>query len=197
VPLLSAFSALELQFNGTSGGTPSSITESYSVVYASATTFKVNLNFQGDGQNMNSTAWILRSNGSAIAIDEAGYNLTSSITGSLVVGLFAGFSAEIQAASQLSTYTSNQYFKSTGTSSVTLGTNTFTVTNYVANTLPQTITPCNGSPTTLTNFALSVGTPSGSSTKLVTYLAIAGSDTINGVATPYNTVIKVVSLTVA
>jgi hypothetical protein len=146
---------------------------------------------------MNSTAWILRSNGSAIAIDEAGYNLTSSITGSLVVGLFAGFSAEIQAASQLSTYTSNQYFKSTGTSSVTLGTNTFTVTNYVANTLPQTITPCNGSPTTLTNFALSVGTPSGSSTKLVTYLAIAGSDTINGVATPYNTVIKVVSLTVA
>jgi hypothetical protein len=196
VPLLSAFSALELQFNGTSNGQTSSITESYSVVYASATTFKVNLNFQGNGENENSTAYILR-NGTTIAISEAGYNLTSSISADMTVGLFAGFSAEIQAANQLPTYTSNQYFKSTGTSSVTLGTNTFKVTNYVANTLPQTITPCNGSPSTLTAFNLSVGTPSGSSTKLVTYLSISGTETVAGAAQSYSETITVTSLTVA
>jgi hypothetical protein len=196
VPLLSAFSALKLEYNVTSGSQAESFTESYSTVYASATTFKIDLSFQSNAQNMNSTAYILR-NGTAIAINEAGENLTGSITQEMVVGLFAGFSAEIEAAAQLPTYTAPQYFHTTGTSSVTLGTNTFTVTNYVANTLPQTITPCNGAPSTLTSFSLSVGVPSGSSTKLVTYLQIAGSSTSAGVVTSFNSVIRVVSLTVA
>jgi len=166
-------------------------------VYASATTFKVILNFQGNGENMNSTAWILRSNGSAIAINEAGTNVTGTFVSEMTIGLFAGFSAEISAAAQLPTYTDSQYFHSAGTSSVTLGTNTFTVTNYVANTLPQTITPCNGSPSTLTNFSLSVGTPTGSNTRLVTDMQIAGTSSVGGVSQSYTTTIKVISLTVA
>jgi hypothetical protein len=115
----------------------------------------------------------------------------------MVVGLFAGFAAEVQSASQLSTYTASQYFHSTGTSSVKLGPTTVTVTNYVANTLPQTITSCpSGTTTTLTSYKMSVGQPTGTSFQLVTNIQIAGSSTTNGQTSNFAYTIQVVSLTV-
>jgi hypothetical protein len=166
-------------------------------VYASATTYKVTVVSSANGQvTPAETAWILK-DGTVLAINVAGQNLTGSIAQTMIVGVFAGFSAEVQAGSQLSTYTATQYFHSTGTSSVTIGSNTFTVTNYSANTLPQTITSClSGSTTNLTAYKLSVGTPTGTSYKVVTYMQIAGSSTINGQTSSINYVIQIVSLTV-
>jgi hypothetical protein len=195
VPLLSAFSALKLEYNITSGTTSLNFTEAYSTVYASPTTYKIDLEYVASGANFNSTAWILR-NGTALAVDQEGYNLTGSASQSIVDGLLAGFSAEIQLGSELSQFTSSQSFHSNGNSTVTLGTNTFTVTNYVANTLPQTVTAC-GITTTLTGYSLSVGEPQGSSFELVTYAQLAGTTISGGIATEFAYSIQIVSLTVA
>jgi hypothetical protein len=188
---------MELKYNLTSGSTQSNLTESYTTVYASATTYKVTITSSENSQSTPpETVWILK-NGTVLAISVEGQNLTGSIAQTMIVGVFAGFSAEVQAGSQLSTYTANQYFHSTGTSSVTIGSSTFTVTNYSANTLPQTITDClTGSTTNLTAYKLSVGTPTGTSYKVVTYMQIAGSSTINGQTVDTDYIIQVVSLTV-
>jgi hypothetical protein len=187
---------MKLEYNLTSGTTQTSLTESYTEAYASATTFKVNMVNVEAGQNQTTTAWISR-DGTVLAIDEAGTNVTGAIAQELVVGLFAGFSAEVEAGSQLSTYTATQFFHTTGTSSVTIGSNTFTVTNWAANTLPQTITSCPpGTSTNLTAYKLSVGTPKGSSYDIVTYMQIAGTSTSNGQSANIDYVIQVVSLTV-
>jgi hypothetical protein len=197
VPLVSTFSGMQLRYNLTSGTQQSNLTESYTRVYASATTYKVTVTSSiGSQVTPPETAWILK-NGTVLAINVAGQNLTGPTAQTMIVGLFAGFSAEVQAGSQLSTYTASQYFHTTGTSSVTIGSSTFAVTNYAANTLPQTITSCPpGTTTTLTNYKLSVGTPNGTSYKVVTYMQIAGSSTSNGQTSNFNYVIQIVSLTV-
>jgi hypothetical protein len=71
------------------------------------------------------------------------------------------------------------------------------VTNYAANSLPETVSYCGNSPTTLTAFSFSVGTPQGSSSPLVTNENIAGSDMLNGQTTTYNYVLQVTSITIA
>jgi hypothetical protein len=163
-------------------------------LYTSSTTYKITLNYAvGAGtQNQTSTAWILK-NGTVLAVNFAGQNVTGASAQTMVAGLFAGFSEEVFASSQLSTYTASQYFHSTGTSSVTIGSNSLTVTNYAANKLPQTITLCSGDVSTLTGFKLSVGTPRGTTFQLVTDFEIAGSSSSNGQSSQFNLVVKVVS----
>jgi len=186
---------MKLQYNLTSGASQTSLTEAYNRVYASSTTYKITITSNEGGQNTTQTAWILK-DGTVLAIEEAGTNLTGSIAQDMVIGLFAGFAAEVQAGSQLSTYTASQYFHSTGTMSVTIGTNTFTVTNWAANTLPQTITSCTGTSTNLTAYKLSVGTPKGTSYAVVTYMQLAGSSTVNGQPESFSYIIQIISLTV-
>jgi hypothetical protein len=188
---------MELKYNITSGTSQTNLTESYTRVYASATTYKVTVSSSANGQTTPpETAWILK-DGTVLAVNVAGTNITGSPAQQMIVGVFAGFSAEVQAGNQLSTYTANQYFHTTGTSSVTIGSSTFPVTNYAANTLPQTITDCiTGATTNLTAYKLSVGTPSGTSYKVVTYMQLAGSSTSNGQPVNFNYVIQIVSLTV-
>jgi hypothetical protein len=192
---------MQLKYNLTSGTSQSNLTESYTRVYASATTYKVTIASSANGQaTPPETAWILK-DGTVLAINVAGQNLTGTTAQSMIVGVFAGFSAEVQAGSQLSTYTASQYFHTTGTSSVTIGSNTFSVTNWAANTLPQTITSCSsgltaGTTTNLTAYKLSVGTPKGTSYQVVTYMQLAGSSTNNGQTSNFNYVIQIVSFTV-
>jgi len=72
-----------------------------------------------------------------------------------------------------------------------------TVTNYVANTLPTPINEC-GVDSTLTPFALSVGTPPGGNSPLVTYEHFAGNEVVNGgQQSTYDIVIQITALTVA
>jgi hypothetical protein len=182
-------------YNGSSGGQTFNETATYTTIYASATTYKVNMTYTVNGSPaLASTIWILK-NGTSIAVDYGGYNVTGTEASGMEVGFFAGFSAEAEAASQLSTYTASGYFHSTGTSTVTIGASTFPVTTYAANSLPETINSC-GSTLVLSTYSLSVGTPSGSTAPLVTSIVLGGTETSNGQTTSVNYQIKLVAITV-
>lgn len=202
---------MTLEYNGTtstSGSTAQSfnVTESYNTVYVSSTTYKIDMNIvetsASGGESIAYTVWILK-NGTISAIyysveGTTGFNLTGSEAQSSGVGAFAGFIAQIEASQELNIYTASNYFHSTGTSSVTIGPTTMTVTNYAANTLPVTVNNCNGTSTTLTAYALSVGTPPSASAPLVTYEHFAGTTTeSNGQIETFNVVIQVTSITLA
>jgi hypothetical protein len=163
----------------------------------SPTTYKVNVSFATSDQNTTMTVWILK-DGTVLAINEAGQNLTGSIAQQIATSIFAGFEAYNSAGAQLSAYTSASYFHSTGTSSVTLGPTTMTVTNYEANTLPVTVTYCTGS-TTFTAYALSVGSPPGTNTPLITLEHFAGTSTDNttGKTSTIDYTLQITSITLA
>jgi len=172
VPLLSAYSGLSMSFQEVISGTTSTVTASYTVVYHSHTTYKVQLTEADNGNPIPAaTVWILN-NGTAIALEEEGLNFTSSGVTSSIAGIFAAFATEVSFGNQLSTYTSSSYFHSIGTTSVTIGPSTFTVTNYVANSLPENLATC-GISETLTAYSMSVGIPTGSTYPLVTSMNIA------------------------
>jgi len=183
--------------SGTSSSSPStySYTESYATNYVSSTTYKVTINLVEGSTNIAETVWLLK-DGTAVAIDVAGFNLTGSSAQGAIVGAFAGFELQIQADAEINAYTATNFFHSTGTSSVTIGPTTVSVTNYAANSLPETVTYCGSSPNTLTAFSFSVGTPKGSSSPLVTNENISGSDVVNGQTTTYNYVLQVTSITI-
>ena len=178
-------------------GTTYNATESYNVIYASPTTYKVNVTYSLTGENLTTTAWILK-NGTPVAIDEAGTNLTGSLASTMLVGLFAGFTTEAESTLQLPTYTSPAYFKATGpATTVTIGTVPFIVTTYAANNLPETVMPCGDSGTlNLTTYTLTVGAPAASTVKLVTAMHLAGTETTNGQTSPVNYEILLISATV-
>ena len=187
---------MSLNYNGTSGGESFGFTESYSTIYVSSTTYKVNLTFAGSGQDTTMTMWVLK-DGTVLAVNTAGQNLTGTMAEGIATGIFAGFLAEINAGDQLRTFTSASYFHSTGTSSVTLGPTTMTVTNYAANSLPMTVAYCEGS-TTLTNYSLSVGTPPGTNIQLITLEHFAGTTTDStGKTTSIDFTLEITSLKLA
>jgi hypothetical protein len=192
VPLISAFPSMALTFNATYQGHPLNQTEAYSTVYVSATTYKVNVTSNPFGLISTSTAWILK-NGTVLAIYSGGANTTGFSAQGNAEAAFQGFFEDESAASQLSTYGS--YFKATGTSSVTIGTNTFTVTNYQLATSGVSTQGCGGVSGTLNTENLSIGTPSGSSTGLVTYFQLSATVTYNGQVENVSWVIKVTSFT--
>jgi hypothetical protein len=108
--------------------------------------------------------------------DESGQNITRPIGNDLIVGYFVGFTLEAEVVTQLSSYTASNYFHSMETTSVTIGPNAFTVTNYAANSLPETFTPCGGATISLSTYDLSVGTPTGANAPLVTSMQLTGSE---------------------
>ena len=183
--------------SGSTSTTPASYSfvESYSTVYVSSTTYKVVINSIEGGQNISETVWVLK-NGTAIAINIAGQNLTGAFVQEELVGVFAGFTLQLQADSYIGLYTSSSYFHSTGTSTVSIGPTQVSVTTYAANTLPETVSGC-GQTSTLTAFSFSVGTPKGASLPLVTYEHIAGSDIENGQTNTFDYALQVTSITLA
>jgi hypothetical protein len=204
IPLLSAYSAMSFQGNSTSsssGGSASSsptsfvFTESYQVVYASSTTYKVTVVAVEAGTNITETAWVLR-NGTAVAVDVSGQNFTGAEAKEFIVSVFAGFTLQVQADSEIGLYTSTNYFHASGTSTENIGSTQVAVTTYSANTLPETVVGC-GSTSTITAFSFSVGTPKGASTPLVIYENIAGSDIVSGQTQNYEYTLQVTSITVA
>jgi hypothetical protein len=192
---------MTIQGNGSSGSSTSStgsfnFSESYTTNYASSTTYKVTVTEGSGAQNEVTTVWVLK-NGTALAIAITGdpQNITGSEAQEFIVGVFAGFTVQVQADAELTYYTNTGFFHSTGTSTVSIGPTSVKVTNYAANTLPETVDEC-GQTTTLTAFTLSVGTPSGASSPLVTYEHIAGSDVVDGTTNTFSEVLQVTSITV-
>jgi len=195
IPWLNAYPSMTLSFSGNTSTmtTSRSFTFSYSVAYVSSTTYKV------DGDYVTSrshpfTAWLLK-NGTALAVDLGQGNDTGAQAASDVQTYFGEF-AVVQGYLQEQSIYSN-LFRSNGTSNVTIGTQTFTVTNYVALTLPETIQLCNGESDTLTAYNLSEGTPSGSTLELPTYTHIVGTSTLNGTTTPFGFTVQITAFTVA
>jgi hypothetical protein len=142
------------------------------------------------------TVWILK-NGTTLAVNFAGQNFTGSTASGFITGAFAGFYQEIEVGQQQSFYSgASQFFHSTGTSSVTIGANKVTVTNYAANSLPETVTAC-GSTSTYSAFSLSIGTPSGTTFPIVTNLHFAGTSTVNGSPSSYDVSVQVTDFTIA
>ncbi len=184
--------------SGTSSSSPStySYTESYTTNYVSSTTYKVTINLVEGSNNIAETVWLLK-DGTAVAIDVSGFNLTGSSAQESIIGAFAGFELQLQADAEINAYTTTSFFHSTGTSTVSVGPTMVSVTNYAANSLPETVTYCGNTPTTLTAFSFSVGTPTGASSPLVTNENIGGSDTVNGQTTTFNIVLQVTSITIA
>jgi hypothetical protein len=189
---------MTIQANGTTSTSSSSTgnysySESYSVVYASSTAYKVNIITIEAGQSIAETVWVLN-NGTALAVRLSGENFTGPQAQELIVSIFAGFSLQVQADSQIVLYTAPNYFHSAGKSTVSVGPTQVTTTNYVANTLPETLTGC-GTTTTLTAYTFSVGTPKGASSPLVTYEHLEGSNTVNGQTSTFDYMLQIASIT--
>jgi hypothetical protein len=193
---------MTIQSNGTTSnsGAPASppqnynFTESYSTINVSSTTYKDNNTSIAPGESVVYTAWVLK-DGTAVAVDLEGSNVTGSEAQGALTAAFAGFALQVQAAA-INLFTASNNFHSTGTSTVSIGPTAVTVTTYAANTLPETVTNC-GTSTTLTAYSFSVGTPQGTNSSLIVYERLAGSETDNGLTTFIDVTIHVTSITLA
>jgi hypothetical protein len=156
------------------------------VLYVSSTTYKVNITDVTPGKTYLTTAWFLK-DGTVVGLVIDGHDLNASASTDFQT-YFSLWEKALGLGQLIETYTSSSFLKSTGTSTVTLGPSTFTVMNYTASQLPETIPRCNGESITLTTGSFSVGTPSGSSYPLVTYFDAAGSEiTVGTSGTPSTT----------
>ena len=172
------------------------------MVYRSATTDKVatTLALDGVGVVSTNTEWILN-NGTAIAVEssEGGQEVNSTGTAAttMLAGAFAGFYVEIAFGQNQSIYGNDtQAIQSTGTSTVTIGGNQVTVTNYSANMSSQESNGCQ-TVTTRTSFSLSVGTPSGATFPIVTNLQLTVSTTVGLASSTVSERLLLTSFTVA
>jgi len=189
------YSSLAISFEGTKNGNTHNLDFSYTVAYASPTTYKVNLNVVLNGKSRAYTLWDLR-NGTVLALLlPNGENDTGYAASNTVLGFFSG----LETLDTIALQTNNAaFFHSTGTSPVTIGSNSFTVTNYTLNTTPETIQGCNGSGSaTMSNATTSLGTPSGSSFELVVSATFEGSFTDASGTTTVDYTYQITALTVA
>ncbi len=175
IPLLNAYSAMTQTFEGTINGTVSNFTASYTLVYVSQTTFKVNIIDKLPSQTYSTTVWLLK-DGTVVGLNLAGHNFTGASAGTHFQTYFVSWETDIDFGMLIDSPTSLSYFHSTGSSTATVGPSQFTVTNYAANSLPETIMECNGGSVNLTTGNFSLGTPSGSGYPLIAYIDVAGSD---------------------
>jgi hypothetical protein len=176
-------------------------TSSYTTVYSSATTFKVSI-VSSDYPSA-FTMWLLK-DGTLVGINYAGSNYTGAAAIQYYQGsrLFTAWGTETVFGQQLTTdyVSATAYFHSTGTSPVTIGTNTFTLTNYAANSLPETVPACGGASITLTTASMSIGTPNGANYPFPFDVNIVGSSTggASGTGTSTFTITsQITSITVA
>jgi hypothetical protein len=188
---------LAISFQGTRNGKAVVLDFNYSVAYKSPTTYKVNLNIVLNGKSHPYTLWDL-GNGTVLALHPPkGVNSTGLAASNTVLGYFYDLEALYTLALQS---TNAAYFHPTGNSTVTIGTNIpFTVTNYVANTTPETIQGCSNSGYgSVTNYSVNLGTPRGSSFELVVSSTFVGSITdASGTTTTFDFTYQTTAFTVA
>jgi len=168
---------MEVKYIGTAGGQAFNFDSSYRVLAATSsggvTTYKVAVNSTVAGTPLATTVWI-KSDGTVIAVEEAGMNITGSTASSLFMGTLVAFTIEQASIAQISAYTGS-HFKQSGTTTATFGPTTMTVTNYEATSLPITYTYC-GTTLSLSAFALQFGTVPGTNYTLVTQLTLKGTE---------------------
>jgi len=188
-------------FQVSENGASLTFTSSYTTVYASPTTFKVSI-VSSDYPSA-FTLWLLK-NGTIVGINYAGSNYTGAAAIQYYQGsrLFTAWGTMLVFGQQITTdYTQDTaYFHSTGTSPVTIGTNTFTLTNYAANSLPETVPACDGASITLTTASMSIGNPNGANYPFAFDVDVAGSaagGASGGGTTTFILTSQITSMTVA
>ena len=192
---MNSYPSLTLSFGGQTStmSTTRNFTLTYSVVYVTSTTYKVDLTYTATKSHQY-TAWLLK-NGTALAVYNGQVNETGAQASSEVQNYFGEFGS-VQGFLQGQSIYSN-LFQANGNSTVTIGSQTFTVTNYVALKVPETIQLCSGETDTLTAYNLSEGTPTGASLELPVYVSIGGTATANGTTTPFAFTVRITAFTVA
>ncbi len=181
---------MSVNINGTSGNNSVNATASYNVVYVSSSTIKVDVNYQTSQGTEALTVWV-NLNGTVVGVNDNGYNLTGSEGSDMTVGLFFAFVIEADTSTSIPYFNASSQWESVGTSQVTLGPTTMTVTNYQFSSYPVTITSCSSSET-FSAFSVSIGTPPGTSYQLITKLYEAGD--FSGTQGEYS--IEITSITV-
>jgi hypothetical protein len=185
---------MTVKLNGSSDNNNLNLSESYTVVSSSSSEISVDLTYNGAESGSYSAG--IFTNGTVAWFEFGGQNESGSTSGSMAIGIFAGFIFEIDYVDSLNNFTQILQFHSTGSSTVTIGSVSIPVTTYAANSLPVTTSTCGGSDT-LTAFSLTAGTPSGAKLPLVTSATLAGTGTNNGESTSYSISVQVTGLTLA
>jgi hypothetical protein len=182
IPLLNAYSGLTWLFQGVVNGTVYNFTASYNVVSVNSMTYEVNIFEDTPSRSVSTTVWFL-TDGTVEAIDVAGQNFSGSLAGYYFQTYFSTWESAIEYAQVIAGLASSSFFRTAGTSVLTLGSSEFAVTNYTASSLPETIPGCNGESVTLySGGVMSVGEPTSSDYPLITYISAAGSAVITGVS---------------
>ena len=172
-----------------------------------STTYQVNILFSGvtggvSGQNISTTAWLLK-DGTVVALDLPGHSFIGTAAAAYFQDYFSMWELDAQYGVEAATLVSSSYFHTTGTSTLQFGPSKFSVTNYAATSIPETIPYCYGESLSSTSGGVfSVGTPSGSNYRLVTHLVAGGSGvsvSSSGAqsTTTFNFVSTITSVTVA
>jgi hypothetical protein len=154
------------------------VAETYNVVYASSTTYKVEIS-EAQGQSiLNATTWVLK-NGTAVAYNYLGQNITGPEASGLYQGLMTPFFIESEYGVLVQTFASASGVQATSQGTAQIGSTTLALTNYSADTVPLTIPICGGS-VTLSSASLEVGGIQGVNASLLTALRVSGSETYHG-----------------
>ena len=122
------------------------------------------------------------------------YTHSKAVTNYLVailapIGVYHQFGTELTSSSS--------HFQYTGTSNLTIGTNTFAVKNYTSSSPNVAVPSCCGHTYALTIYKLPVATPTGSSFEIVPYMEITGSDTTASGTTTFDYTTRITAFILA
>ena len=185
---------MNFSFQGTKNGNQKDLNLGYTVVSKNSTTYQVNIDYTLNSKSKAGTIWILN-NGTILAGELNGKDYNGSTASDFVLNGFVDLDTIYNLALQASTIPA--YFHSVGTSTATIGTNSFTVTDYVANTTPETVQGCNGSTALIDTYNVYLGTPNGSSLELVTSANFSVTLTTSSGTNILDYTYQITSLTVA
>ncbi len=192
IDLISKFSAITFTVTGSYNGTQNeNATISYKSTVVSAGIYDVNMTFSSSQGTESGVARVDSNNESVISVTFSGYSFYGAQAKSFFDGLFALFGLEYTFGAYVGILTNSAYFHSTGTSSMTFGPTSFSVTTWVANSLPLSINEC-GYSSDITDYTLQIGTPPGTSLSFITYLHYASDS-----PTSENFTFSLVSMTAA
>ncbi|MDA4122171.1 MAG: hypothetical protein OK456_03200 [Thaumarchaeota archaeon] len=168
----STFTQYDTDYNGTAA-----VQEAYTVLYASPTTYKVEIS-ESQGQSiLNATTWVLKS-GTALAYSYLGQNITGPEATGLYEGLMTPFFTESEYAILVQTLTTANGVHNSNQGTARIGSAMVSLTNYTAETVPLTLPICDGS-ITLSASSVQVGAVQGTALSLLTELNVSGFETYN------------------
>jgi hypothetical protein len=162
----------------TNGPGSTQVNESYNVIYASATTYKVSILEAQSGITVNATAWVQK-DGTVIAYDYLGQNNTGPEAAGLLQGLLSPLVYEAEYSTLVEPLTSVSTSTAMSSGSVVIGSTDMKVTNYSAATVPLQVAICGGS-LDLSSYSMQTGTTQGSPLQPIVSLKLAGSETYEG-----------------